>query len=1149
MTVAARKRLGELVGSPDVELVRTSNLFDMEWYVEQYPDVALQNFDPVLHYLWIGADLGRSPSPRFDGPTYLRLNEDVAAAGVNPLVHYLRYGVQEGREAPPLAADRNKAARNSSNRKQVRPTMHWIMNPDNSGWAYGNNARALASQMPQFEHFFDEVGLHTDIALYFDIRVFLQRGVSADRNILRVGGSRPIDIAFGDDTKRLERDIALFDTVIVLNSELLDRFARLHPDVRMVPNALDLHRWSPLPHRSPDQPFTLGFAGNTSTRREARIKGLHFVEEASEFLGLKLLTLRKGDGQIPRHEMRERFFSQIDCLVHPVAPGKEGCSNVIMEALACGVPVITTRDAGFHAERIEDGEGILYARRDFREIAVRIEQLRSDPALAARMRNRAIAFARQHHDISETARSYAEVFSSRLAAKETRKVHFVPFGMPAEKFASSRLRCVHPVSVLENSKTVDPRLETDIARKRLSSASIAVISQLAPDEVAKSVHARDSCWIIYDLCDRYFEDDRIIEGVHAKSRFWELANRADVITASTLGLKRSLVGLGLRKPVVFLPDGVDYGLSQALPPSPADGPLVWFGNPGRGNFNSARWMIDAALDDFGRQVKLISRVRSFRHVALTSDPAYERYVTICTNWAFDSFRDELRGCSIALLSHAENEPTKSPNRLVTSIMNGVPAVASGSESYNKLLREAGLSWAIVDNKATLKAALDRLSDELERKTYLEAAAAVIADDVGDYALRRRYESLVDRHVPQCSRRASRTRIKVLIVTHNLNFGEGAPTSMSQLALGLNDLGGFELAVFSISDGALREHYEEAGIRVHVPKVSVQSRLASKILDRSSAEMGSAFLSALKELDADIVLCNTAVSLWFGALAEDYGIPSVGVIRESSEEHMDFNFGAKPIMDACASGLRRARALVFVSDHTRQAWERRHWLPKSHLIENGILLDPFSNATKNASPSVRQGIGAGDNELLFLSVGSVNPRKSQSDIIDAFLDLPAEMVGQAHLALVGAKPSPYVSALSARLEKLNPELRRRIHLIPETEDVASWYRAAGAFVFASRNESYPRVLIEALYFGLPIVSTDVFGVKEQIVDGVSGLLFPCGDTAALTDRLQMLFDEPTRVQLSSAAIQRFYELPTYWEMVNAYSVILRNVYEDSRHQVG
>ena len=86
------------------EFIAKSNLFDVRWYLEQYPDVAedkIQSRNPALHYLRIGGFEGRNPSPRFDSAFYLESNPDVAQMKMNPLWHYLQHGQMESRRSIP----------------------------------------------------------------------------------------------------------------------------------------------------------------------------------------------------------------------------------------------------------------------------------------------------------------------------------------------------------------------------------------------------------------------------------------------------------------------------------------------------------------------------------------------------------------------------------------------------------------------------------------------------------------------------------------------------------------------------------------------------------------------------------------------------------------------------------------------------------------------------------------------------------------------------------------------------------------------------------------------------------------------------------------------------------------------------------------
>ena len=103
---AIRRRLKSLrerhARSAEVSLLRASALFDAEWYVRTYPDIAAAGIDPAAHYLSGGAAEGRDPGPHFSTQGYIQRYPDVAATGANPLLHYLERGINEGRDILPM---------------------------------------------------------------------------------------------------------------------------------------------------------------------------------------------------------------------------------------------------------------------------------------------------------------------------------------------------------------------------------------------------------------------------------------------------------------------------------------------------------------------------------------------------------------------------------------------------------------------------------------------------------------------------------------------------------------------------------------------------------------------------------------------------------------------------------------------------------------------------------------------------------------------------------------------------------------------------------------------------------------------------------------------------------------------------------------
>ena len=74
------------------------NLFDYEYYINQYPQASEENMDLLDHYLEIGYKKGYNPSEDFDTDYYLKMYGDVRVSNINPLVHYVLYGAKEGRK-------------------------------------------------------------------------------------------------------------------------------------------------------------------------------------------------------------------------------------------------------------------------------------------------------------------------------------------------------------------------------------------------------------------------------------------------------------------------------------------------------------------------------------------------------------------------------------------------------------------------------------------------------------------------------------------------------------------------------------------------------------------------------------------------------------------------------------------------------------------------------------------------------------------------------------------------------------------------------------------------------------------------------------------------------------------------------------------
>ena len=88
-----------------------------------------------------------------------------------------------------------------------------------------------------------------------------------------------------------------------------------------------------------------------------------------------------------------------------------------------------------------------------------------------------------------------------------------------------------------------------------------------------------------------------------------------------------------------------------------------------------------------------------------------------------------------------------------------------------------------------------------------------------------------------------------------------------------------------------------------------------------------------------------------------------------------------------------------------------------------------------------------------------------------------------------------------------------------DDMAAMFKTAHVVCLPSYREGLPKVLIEAAACGKPIVTTDVPGCREIVRDGDNGLLVPVRDSAALSEALSRIIDNPElRVQMGKCSRQ-------------------------------
>jgi glycosyltransferase involved in cell wall biosynthesis len=148
-----------------------------------------------------------------------------------------------------------------------------------------------------------------------------------------------------------------------------------------------------------------------------------------------------------------------------------------------------------------------------------------------------------------------------------------------------------------------------------------------------------------------------------------------------------------------------------------------------------------------------------------------------------------------------------------------------------------------------------------------------------------------------------------------------------------------------------------------------------------------------------------------------------------------------------------------------------------------------------------------------AVSRLDRQKGLEGLLEAWRMLPR---GTATLLILGE--GPLEAALRSRVAALG--LENEVRLCGFQEDVGSFLALFDAFVLPSRYEGFPLALLEAMGHALPVVASDVPGVRDVIEHGRQGLLVPPESPPALAATLSRLLEDPSlRKRLGEAARRR------------------------------
>ena len=199
-------------------------------------------------------------------------------------------------------------------------------------------------------------------------------------------------------------------------------------------------------------------------------------------------------------------------------------------------------------------------------------------------------------------------------------------------------------------------------------------------------------------------------------------------------------------------------------------------------------------------------------------------------------------------------------------------------------------------------------------------------------------------------------------------------------------------------------------------------------------------------------------------------------------------------------------MLVLMNHEDFISAQRYCLCRDIRFCHGMGLDPTKYEKIPASEKQIAG-------PVFLCVGELFDRKNQKQIIGAFREVVKCLPGaELWFAGDGRRKNDYKQLV----KKLG--LEHSCRFFGHISNISNQYCAADVFISASRCEGLPFCVMEALYFGLPVIASDIKGHRDLVEHGINGMLFELDNELQLAAHMIRLgSSEKERTRLASRAV--------------------------------
>ncbi|HCJ67375.1 MAG TPA: hypothetical protein DHV62_08670, partial [Elusimicrobia bacterium] len=221
------------------------------------------------------------------------------------------------------------------------------------------------------------------------------------------------------------------------------------------------------------------------------------------------------------------------------------------------------------------------------------------------------------------------------------------------------------------------------------------------------------------------------------------------------------------------------------------------------------------------------------------------------------------------------------------------------------------------------------------------------------------------------------------------------------------------------------------------------------------------------------------------------------------EEYDVNFFKKMVYITLDQFSERfVNRFVVVCASLREKLIKKHKISadKISVIHNGIEIEEYRNDTGDKGDRVRREFNAGEDEPLVGTIGRLVWEKGLTYFVEAIkiLDTRCQMPDTRFL-IVGE--GELRESLELKVKSL--KLEDKVILTGFRRDVKEILAALDILVLSSLREGFPMITLEAMAMSKPVVATDIEGIREQVINGETGVLVPPKNPEILAEAILRL----------------------------------------------